>query len=246
MRQTRREWRVSFVVLMTIAWSLTTNNAGAEPEPQAGTPSATLTTNSTRSTNEDAWGRWAPADKDLLPFDFRMGFHMTHMSIASTSVGDGKRGVDYGFRSPRVYVPELAFSAFTSRHLSFGLVMQVMSFGSQDAPLSDPQSARYTRSPMVMGIGALIEGGYSAGPVLFRPGVATGPRAIMLIEDRSGKQSPPVGAQWFMHVRGAAELEVTRSFAIGVGASTDVLRPLDWGAFAYLVWRLNDVRGATN
>lgn len=193
---------------------------------------------------EDRWGRWVPADQGLTAADMRFGLHVIHLSLKDSSVGDGKRGIDYGFRRPAAYVPELTFSAFTSRHFSAGVMLQPASFGAQDAPVT-VSGESHTRSPFILGIGAVVEGGWSFGPILLRPGIATGPRGVLLIQDRSGKQSPPGTFQWFFQARAAAEVEVTRSFAIGVGASTDVLRPLDWGAFGYMSWRFNDVAGAT-
>jgi len=218
--------RSALAMMMTVACMGATQSASAAEE------------------GDSTWGRWAPADRGMTALDFRIGMHMTHVTVGDTAVGNGKRGAYYGFRSPTVWMPELTFSAFTSKHLSLGVVMQTVSFGSQDAPVVEP-NARHTRSPMVLGLGAVVEAGYSVGPFLFRPGMATGPRAVMLLQDRSGKQSPPAAAQWFMHVKVATEIELSRSFALGIGASTDALRPMDWGAFTYLSWRFNDVRSAT-
>lgn len=192
------------------------------------------------------WGRWAPADDGSTPFDFRTGLHVTHVTLRDTSVGGGRVGRDYGFDQPTVFVPELAFSAMTSRHVSLGLVLQPIGFGAQDvdAP-ADAGAARYTRTPFVLGLGALVEGAWSFGSLLVRPRLATGPRVLFLSEDRTGRQSPPTAAQWFLHGRLAAEIELARWLALGAGASTDVIRPLDWGAFGYVSWRTGDFAAAT-
>lgn len=192
---------------------------------------------------EEKWGQWAPADEGLLPLDFRMGLHVTHVSLRSSGVGDGKRGSDYGFDRPAVYVPEMTFSAFTAQHFAFGIMFQPAGFGGQDMAATTP--SEHTRTPYLLGVGAVFEGAWSAGPILFRPGIVTGPRVLMLIEDRSGKQSPPAVVQYFVHGRVAAELALSRAFALGAGVSTDALRPLDWGGFGYLAWRVHDVSGAT-
>lgn len=194
-------------------------------------------------TKEEKWGQWAPADEGMIPVDVRFGLHVTHISLRNSGVGDGKVGGDYGFDRPAVYVPELSIAAFSSRHFVWGLMFQFGGFGAQD--MAATTTGGHTRSPFLLGMGVTLEGAWSAGPILFRPGIATGPRVLMLIEDRSGKQSPPAVAQWFIHGRVAAEIELSGPIALGAGVSADALRPVDWGGFGYLSWRIGNVSRAT-
>jgi hypothetical protein len=230
-----RRGRIAFglsLLLVLLALASSRSAAAAEPEPEPA--------------REAKWGEWVAADEGMTPGDMRLGIHAQHIALADSRVGGGKRGRDYGFRRPLVYTVELGFSAFTSKNLSVGVLFQPAAFGGQDGvPTADGERPAHTRSPFVLGMGLLVEGGFSLGPLLFRPGMATGGRGVMLIQDRSGKQSPPAVAQWFVDLRGTTEIALGKSAAIGVGMSLDVLRPTDWGTFGYLSWRFGDVAKVT-